>query len=228
MSQLPKTALVTGAAGGLGRAIAERFLAEGVNVCVCDVNKKLLATFEDEVSSKAAERTLVKECDITSQSAVDALFSECIAKFGQLDIVINCAGIMDKFDPVGDLDLDLFERVMALNVKAPVMISKLAVNHFIEKELKGSIVNVCSIAGIRGWSAGAAYTASKHALIGLTKNTAAFYGASGPGKYGIRCNAILPGYMPTNIGDAMKNGVNEMGMQAQGMTCKCLLPELAV
>lgn len=224
MSSKQKTALITGACGGLGKAIAQRFLADGANVIVCDVNQKLIAEFKENVSSAYPESTLVKECDITSQAAVTELFKEGIAKFGQIDSVVNCAGIMDKFDPVGDLDIGLFERVMAVNVKAPIMISGLAVNHFIEKKIKGSIVNIASIAGIRGWSAGAAYTASKHALLGITKNTAAFYGATGPGKHGIRCNAIMPGYMQTNIGDSMKSGYNELGMKAQMTTCKFTLP----
>lgn len=89
----------------------------------------------------------------------------------------------------------MYAKVIAVNLTAPTMITKRAVKHMQEKEIKGSIVNISSVAGVRGFTAGTAYTISKHGLLGFTKNTAAFYGA----KSGIRCNAIIAGSMRTNI-----------------------------
>lgn len=160
-----KTALITGAAGGLGRAIAEQFLLEGANVVVCDVNDSLLADFEEKVSPAYPGCTLVLKTDITSESALDSLFAEAEAKFGQIDHVVNSAGMMDGFDPAGDLERELWDRVIALNLTAPMMVTKRAVRSMLKHEVKGSIVNIASVAGFRGFTSGAAYTVSKHGLL---------------------------------------------------------------
>lgn len=209
MSHQGKTVLVTGGAGGLGRAIAEHFLSVGANVVICDINAKLLADFNDQVSSANPDRTLAVETDITTEAALDSLFEQIEAKFHHLDYAINNAGIMDRFDPAGSIELDLWNRVIALNLTAPTFVTKRAVASMLKAEVKGAIVNIASIAAFKGgasgmssqnrprfdtWvltasgSIGVAYTASKHGLIGLTKNTAAFYRMKG-----IRCNAICAG-----------------------------------
>ena len=155
MSCKGKTALVTGACGGLGRSIAEEFLAQGANVVVCDINKDLIADFNEKVASSNKDRTLVLECNITDDSAIDSLFAETEKKFGCLDYLVNNAGMMDKFDPVGELDRSWWDRVIALNLTAPTMTSKRAVNMMIKAGKKGSIVNIASIAGFRGFTSGA-------------------------------------------------------------------------
>jgi len=207
MSHQGKTALVTGAAGGLGRAIAENFVAEGANVVICDINDQLLADFKEKVVSANPERVLAVKCDITSEEALDNLFAEAEKKFGHLDYAVNSAGIMDRFDPAGDVDKAVWDRVFAVNLTAPAMIIKRAVNGFLKAQTKGAVVNIASIAAFTGFASGAAYTASKHGLIGLTKNTAAFYRSKG-----IRCNAVAAGAMQTNIASSMANGVNQEGM----------------
>lgn len=212
MTHQGKTVLVTGGAGGLGRAIAEHFLSVGSNVVVCDINQKLLADFNEKVSSANPERSLVLETDITSEAALDSLFEQIEAKFDHLDYAINSAGMMDRVDPAGSVDLAVWNRVIALNLTAPTFITKRAVNSMLKAEVKGAIVNIASIAAFKGGSAGVyslgahalhaetltavvrsgvAYTASKHGLMGLTKNTAAVYRLKG-----IRCNAICVGGRP--------------------------------
>lgn len=183
-----KTVLVTGGAGGLGRAIAEHFVERGANVVICDINKTLLADFNDKVSSNHPERTLAIETDITSEAALDSLFEQIETKFQHLDYAINSAGMMDFFDPVGSIEFDNWNRVIALNLTAPTFVTKRAVNSMLKAQVKGAIVNIASIAAFRGFAAGIAYTTSKHGLIGLTKSTAAFYRSKG-----IRCNAICAG-----------------------------------
>ncbi|KAF2771076.1 NAD(P)-binding protein [Teratosphaeria nubilosa] len=189
-----RTALITGGCGGLGRAIAETLLRRGANVIVCDVKDAQLEDFKEKISAAYPECTLVSKVDITDDAALKQLFTDGEERFGHIDIVINNAAIMDKFDPIGEVDRVTWDRVMATNVTAPAMVSKLAINSFLEHGVKGAIVNISSVAGVRGFVAGAAYTASKHALIGLTKNTGVFYGDRG-----IRCNAIIAGAMDTNI-----------------------------
>ena len=154
MSFKQKTALVTGACGGLGRAIAERFLREGANVVVCDINKELIVDFKEKVSVAYPECTLVLESDITDDSVLDDLFAEAEKKFGHLDFVVNSAGMMDKFDPAGDVDRKMWDRVIALNLTAPAMITQRAVKGFLKHGTKGSIVNIASIAGVRGFTCG--------------------------------------------------------------------------
>ena len=95
-----KNGLITGACGGLGRAIAEDFLIEGANVVVCDIRKDLVDDFKEKVSPAYPECTLALECDITKDSSLDKMFAEAEKKFGHLDFVINCAGMMDRFDPI--------------------------------------------------------------------------------------------------------------------------------
>ncbi|KAF7121979.1 hypothetical protein CNMCM5793_009533 [Aspergillus hiratsukae] len=200
-----KTCLVTGGAGGLGKAIASHFLAAGANVVICDVNEDRLQQTSAELGETGRLKAI--KADITSASAVQTLFDEIIADFEKLDILVNNAGIMDRFDPVGDLDEALWDKVIAVNLTAPFLLSKLAVRNMLaQPTTDGCIVNIVSVAGKAGWAAGAAYTASKHGLVGLTKNTAAFYGNKG-----IRCNALMLGGMNTNIIDAFHAGINMEG-----------------
>lgn len=154
MTHQGKTVLVTGGGGGLGRAIAEHFLSLGCNVVICDINQKLLADFDEKVSFANLERTLAIEADITSEAALDSLFEQIEAKFHHADYVINSAGIMDRFDPSGSLDLDLWNRVIALNLTAPTFVTKRAVNSMLKAQVKGAIVNIASIAAFKGGAAG--------------------------------------------------------------------------
>ncbi|RAH69323.1 SDR family NAD(P)-dependent oxidoreductase [Aspergillus aculeatinus CBS 121060] len=203
-----KTCLVTGGAGGLGKTIATRYLQAGANVVICDINQDRLDHTSKELAiGDSASRLLTMKTDITSASDVQTLFDEIVARFQKLDILINNAGIMDRFDPVGELDEDRWNRVIAVNLTAPYLLSKLAVQDMLKRDVvDGRIVNIVSVAGKAGFAAGAAYTASKHGLVGLTKNTATFYGSKG-----IRCNALMLGGMDTNITDAFMTGVNMEG-----------------
>ncbi|KAK5171752.1 uncharacterized protein LTR77_003388 [Saxophila tyrrhenica] len=210
MNQVPlahKTALVTGAGGGLGRAIAEQFLLEGANVVICDINQELLNDFKEKVSAGYPECTLVLETDITKEDALDEIFEKAEKMFKKIDFVVNSAGMMDRFDPVGEMEKTMWDRVLALNLTAPAMVTKRAVNSMVKNEVKGAIVNIASVAAFRGFTSGAAYTVSKHGLLGLTKNTAVFYGPKG-----IRCNAIMAGAMETNISKSFQQtGINMEG-----------------
>jgi len=187
-----KVSIVTGAGAGLGRAIANMFAAEGSKVVATDIHGDQLDSLAAEVA--AAGGQLIKVIsDISKQADVDKMFDEAIKAFGTVDILVNNAGIMDAFAPVADVDDAMWQRVMAVNVNGPFMSMRRAVNLFLQKG-GGVIVNISSIGGLQGARAGAAYTASKHALNGLTKNTGYMYSKSG-----IRCNAIAAGAMETSI-----------------------------
>ncbi|TLD11690.1 hypothetical protein PspLS_11773 [Pyricularia sp. CBS 133598] len=161
-----KTCLVTGGAGGVGKTIAEAFLRAGASVVICDINKGRLAETSTELSSLGSLSTFV--VDITREEEVQHLFDAITVKFGKLDILINNAGIIDRFQPVGDMDVDLWNRVIAVNLTAPMLVSKLAVKSMLTVNPGGCIINIASAAAKAGMVSGAAYATSKHGLLGLT------------------------------------------------------------
>jgi NAD(P)-dependent dehydrogenase (short-subunit alcohol dehydrogenase family) len=132
--------------------------------------------------------------DMAVESDIDKMIDTASASYGRIDILCNNAGIMDRNQPITELSNDLWERVMAVNLRGPFWACRKVVPIMIEQG-GGAILNIASVAGLFGCRAGAAYTASKHALIGLTRNIAFMYAASG-----IRCNAICPGGVSTSIG----------------------------
>ncbi|WP_332603378.1 SDR family NAD(P)-dependent oxidoreductase [Arthrobacter sp. S2(2024)] len=188
-----KTIIVTGAGSGIGRATAVRLAEEGARLIVSDVVSGRLEDLKTSVAG-ADVRTVVG--DVSDSRTVDAIADACE---GRLDGLANIAGIMDGFLPVGELDDETWERVMRVNVTAPMRLTRAALPLLIESG-SGSIVNVASEAALRGSAAGAAYTASKHAVIGLTKSTAFMYGPQG-----VRANAVAPGAVATNIEAAVRS-----------------------
>ncbi len=191
-----KTAVVTGAGSGMGKAIALLFTAEGCKVVAADINNERLNILKTEIKAAGGEVTTIN-ANMAVEEDIERMITATVTTYGTLDILVNNAGIMDHFAPVADLDNTMWERVMNINVTGPMKAMRAAVKIFLAKG-SGSIVNIASIGGLYGARAGAAYTASKHALIGLTKNTGFMYA-----KAGIRCNAIAPGAVATNIGDTI-------------------------
>ncbi|UJR17247.1 hypothetical protein I4U23_004142 [Adineta vaga] len=200
-----KVVIVTGSASGLGKVISQHLLIAGAHVVLCDVNEAALEAAYNELKEHGT-CTAIKT-DVSSSSSIQELFEKTIAHFGKVDILVNNAGIMDKLDGAADCEEDLWNRVLAINLTGPYLTTKLAIKHFLARNSPGVIVNICSLGGILGHRAGAAYTASKHGLVGLTKNTAAAYGNNQ-----IRCNGICPGAMETNISVALANGFHQQGM----------------
>jgi NAD(P)-dependent dehydrogenase (short-subunit alcohol dehydrogenase family) len=204
-----KTVVITGGAGGLGKAVASAFLEAGANVAVCDVNEDRLKETAAEWE-KHGDKFITARTNVTEEEAVNKFFAEVSAKFGRIDMLINNAGVMDKFDAAGTAPLDLWNRVISINLTGAFLCTKAAVNAFeAQSPSGGTIISICSIASIRGLSAGVAYTASKHGLLGLVKNTAGFYGPKG-----IYSIAFLMGGMETNIIDVFATGFNQEGMAA--------------
>lgn len=148
-----KTCLVTGGAGGLGKAIAANFLEAGANVVICDINEDRLQETSVELSCKGPLKAI--KADITKTNEVEALFADLINTFGKIDVLVNNAAIMDTFNPVGDLEIDQWDRVMALNLTAPFVLSKMAVRNMLEQPTPdGRIINITSVAGRAGWAGG--------------------------------------------------------------------------
>lgn len=184
-----KTAIVTGAGNGIGRATVLRMAREGARVVGCDINEAGLGQTRELLAADGLTADLVI-ADVTKQSDVDHLIVE--AGPG-LDIVANVAGIMDHFLPLGEMDDDTWDHVMTVNVTGVMRLSRAALP-VLEARGGGSIVTVASKASSGAGAAGTAYATSKHAVIGLVKSIAYFYGPKG-----IRSNAVLPGAVATAI-----------------------------
>jgi NAD(P)-dependent dehydrogenase (short-subunit alcohol dehydrogenase family) len=191
-----KVAVITGAGSGMGLAMAKRFAAEGAMVVAGDWNDERLDAAVNEIRRSGGTATGAQG-DIADRGTAEALVDLAVSTHGRIDILVNNAGVMDYMQGVGELTDEIWRRVMSINLDGPMFTMRRAIPRMVEHGA-GSIVNIASIGGLQGGAAGAAYTAAKHALVGLTKNTAWMYAASG-----VRTNAIAPGATKTNIGESM-------------------------
>ncbi len=189
-----KVAVITGAASGMGKEMALLFLDEGAKVVAADINQDRLDELTAEVEGKGQE-VVTAIANIADQQQVEDMVQKAVDSYGRLDVLVNNAGIMDQFQPVGDVEDKGWNLIMDVDVNGNFYGMRAAVKQF-KKQGGGVIVNNGSIAGIRGGRAGYSYTAAKHAMVGMTLNTAHMYA-----KEGIRCNMICPGSTATNISE---------------------------
>lgn len=202
-----KVAIVTGAASGMGKAIAELYAKEGAKVVVSDYNLEGAKAVAEAIVANGGV-AIANRANVAELTDLENLFKETLNTYDKLDILVNNAGIMDGMEPVGEISDEKWDRIFAVNTTGVMKAMRIATNLFLEQG-HGVIVNNISAGGLRGARAGAAYTASKHAVTGLTKNTAYMYANSG-----IRCNGIAPGGVATNI-QASMTGVSEFGAGRQ-------------
>jgi 3-oxoacyl-[acyl-carrier protein] reductase len=176
--------VVTGAASGIGRAIARLAHADGASLVAVDVDARGLDGLAGELGE---ERFEALELDLRDGVAVDAAGAE----LGAVDVLVNNAGISDRFTPTAETTDELWDRVLAVNLFAAFRLSRAVLPGMVERG-GGAIVNTASVAAVSGGAGGAAYTVSKHGLLGLTRAMATEYGPTG-----VRVNAVLPGAIRT-------------------------------
>ncbi len=176
--------LVTGASGGIGRTIALELLDNGANVALAARSDGIEETAD---LADAGDRALPVRMDVTDESSVERAIEEATSAFGGIDGVVNNAGIAGPTAPVTDVDADQWDHTMAVNAKGPFLVTKHATPHLIESD-RGAIVNISSISGKRPLEDRTPYTASKMALIGLTRTLAFELGDDG-----VTVNAVCPG-----------------------------------
>jgi 3alpha(or 20beta)-hydroxysteroid dehydrogenase len=195
-----KIALVTGAAGGIGRATAERLARDGARILATDLKDSALDETATAVE-RAGGEIAIAEHDVARWGDWQRVISQASSRFGGIDCLVNNAGIEGAVASIENSPEDAFDRVMAVNVKG-VFLGMKAVIPELRKRGAGSIVNLASVAGVMGDGSIAPYVASKHAVIGLTKSAAIGYGAEG-----IRANAVCPAPIETRMMRALETGM---------------------
>jgi len=205
-----KTAIVTGAGSGIGLATSAMIIEDGGRVIAVDMVEERLA----EARENLGEEYIPVTIDITRPEAAAQIVQKADFK---IDILVNNAGIMDGFLPLVELDDETWDRVLAVNTTSMMRLCRASIPHMLQAG-HGAIVNLSSEAALRT-CAGIAYTVSKYAVVGLTRHIAAMYE-----KGGIRCNAVAPGGVRTNVGGNFRS---EMAAQRLGPIMAATAPEIA-
>ncbi|MCZ7533274.1 MAG: glucose 1-dehydrogenase [Acidimicrobiia bacterium] len=185
-----KVALVTGAASGIGRATAIHLGSEGATVVVSDIDEAGGTETVELIRGSGGQARFVA-ADTSNEEAVNNLIDSIVETEGGLHVAVNNAGILGKFIPTADYPLEMFDRIIAINQRG-VFLAMQAEIHAMLINGGGAIVNTSSAAGLQGQPLAVAYTASKHAVNGMTKTAAVEYAAQG-----IRINAVNPGGVET-------------------------------
>jgi 3-oxoacyl-[acyl-carrier protein] reductase len=196
-----KVSIVTGAARGIGRAIAEGLAREGSDLALCDVKEEWLAETAEAIN-KMGRNARTYAADVSDGKAVSACVEKILADFGKIDVLVNNAGIT-RDTLIMRMDESDWDAVLDINLKGTFLFTK-AVSRPMMKQRSGAIVNVASVIGLIGNAGQANYAASKAGVIALTKSTAKELGARN-----IRVNAVAPGFIETKMTEVLSKEVRE-------------------
>jgi NAD(P)-dependent dehydrogenase (short-subunit alcohol dehydrogenase family) len=195
-----KTVIVTGAASGIGKAIAELFAKEGANVVLSDINEQGVEAVTKNIRYLGGKASFFK-ADVSFSEEMKELVDFTVKTYGKLDIAVNNAGISGEVTPLTDLSIENYQHVINVNLNSVFYGLKYQIPAML-KNGGGSIINISSILGSVGFAGSSAYTASKHGVVGLSKNAALEYSA-----LNIRINAVGPGFIDTPMLKVLDNRV---------------------
>ena len=205
-----KSALITGAARGIGRAFAEAYAREGAQVAIADIDVGRAR----DAAAEIGEAVVAIELDVTEPTSIDAAVAQTIDAFGQIDILINNAALFTAA-PLVEISRDDYERVFDVNVAGPLFTMQAVARHMIEAGIKGRIINMASQAGRRGEPLVAVYCATKAAIISLTQSA-----GLNLIRHGINVNAIAPGVVDGEHWDGVDAHFARLENKASGQKKK--------
>lgn len=198
-----KVVIVTGAGSGIGKATANHFAKNGAKVVVSDINFESAQKVADEIVTNGAKSLPIK-ANVAKFEEVEYLIAKTVAEFGKLDVIVNNAGIGPHLLRTHESSLKDWDRVIAVNQTGVFYCMKVALKQFLEQGY-GNIVNIASLAGLKASPNNISYSASKFAVIGMTKSAAMEYATKN-----IRVNAVCPGYTESALLDQLINAKPEM------------------
>lgn len=197
-----KTAIVTGGSSGIGRATVRLLAEKGAHVVIADINERDGQTLVDQIGP---DRALFIKTDVTNPAEVERLVSVAVARFGSLDYAVNAAGMVRPVVPLVEYSTATWEKIVNVNLTSVFLCLKAEIAQMQSQGTGGAIVNVSSALGLVGLGNVAGYTATKHAVAGLTKDVALEVG-----KYGIRVNGVAPGSTRTPMYVEFSGGTEEV------------------
>ena len=200
-----KVAIITGGANGIGKAIAAAYAKEGAKVSLADFNEEALTGTVEEFTAQGFDAFGVK-VNVASEEDIQKMVDDTVTHFGRVDILVNCAGVLDKMQAAHNVEDDIWNRVMDINVGGVMRGSRKILPLFTEQG-HGIIINLASITAVTGGRGGLTYTAAKHAVAGMTKNIASMYA-----EQGVRCNAIAPSQVDTGLTQSI-DGYDMFGLK---------------
>jgi 3-oxoacyl-[acyl-carrier protein] reductase len=184
--------VISGAASGMGAAMARAFADAGASTVLADVDQDGIEEVGAGISDHGGEAMSIVT-DVSNPDSVENLVEQTVDRFGTIDVLCNNAGALDEFAPAGETSDDLWEHVLGVNLTGAFRLTRTALPYLQNGEEEGVVINTASVAGKVAGGGGAAYTASKHGLVGFTKQLAYDYGPA------VKANAICPGFVKTGM-----------------------------
>ncbi|MFX0208605.1 MAG: SDR family oxidoreductase [Candidatus Hodarchaeota archaeon] len=213
MKNIVKTAIITGASRGIGKAISLKFAANDINIVLAARDRTQLQRVQEEIKSFSQVKTLIVPTDVTNEEQVKTLVQKTIDQFRKIDILVNNAGV-GRFKRAEEFTLEDYHYMFDVNVKGVFLMSKYVVPHMLARE-SGQIINIASIAGKNGFKTGTLYAASKHAVVGYTWSL-----REDLKEYKIKVAVICPGSVVTEFGGKKPEKV-EWSMEPNDVAHAC-------